>query len=256
MDLAAVLGCVGVELRNDLVSKNLTTREFFDGETPSAIGDYAREKGLRILGLSEAYGFNRWSEKMAEQIRLLITQAKESGAESISLIPSNDGAKEPDEKRLSDIRSALALILPMLEVAGLIALIEPLGFTTSSLRRKREAVDAIQAVNGSKSFRLVHDTFHHFIAGETEFFPEWTGIVHVSGVTDTSLRPEDMQDGDRILVDERDRLRNVEQIGTLSNMGFQGAYSYEPFASSVHEDGNITESLKASMHHLDKLVSG
>ncbi|MGV3552016.1 TIM barrel protein [Rhizobium sp.] len=247
IDLATRLGCVGVELRNDLADKQLSTRDFFDGENPAGIGDYARSKGLRLLGLSEAYGFNRWDEAMEQKVALLIEQAKASGAESISLIPSNDGAKEPDEKRLLDLRNALAAILPMLKQANLIALIEPLGFTTSSLRRKREAVEAIQAVGGNDHFRLVHDTFHHFLASETKYFPEWTGIVHISGVVNPALTAEEMQDGHRILVDGADRLRNVEQIKSLLAMGYKGAFSYEPFAASVHADADIESGLRTSM---------
>lgn len=251
IDLAARLGCIGVELRNDLTDKGLATREFFDGEKPSAIGEYARDKGVRLLGLSEVYGFNRWSATMKDKVELLIAQAREAGAESISLIPSNDGADDPDEKRLSDLRDALALILPMLEDADIVALVEPLGFTTSSLRRKREVIDAIEAVGGRDRFRLVHDTFHHHIAGETEFFPEWTGIVHISGVIDSALSPEEMQDGHRVLVGAADRLRNVKQIRALNAMGYTGAYSYEPFAASVHADPNIEASLGASMKFLE-----
>jgi len=251
IDLAANLGCIGVELRNDLADKGLASREFFDGEKPSAIGEYARDKGVRLLGLSEAYGFNRWSDAMRDKIKLLIAQATDAGAESISLIPSNDGAVESDEKRLSDLRDALALILPMLEEAGLIALVEPLGFTTSSLRRKREAIEAIEVVGGKDRFRLVHDTFHHHIAGETEFFPQWTGIVHISGVIDPALSPEEMQDGHRVLVGEADRLRNVEQIRALNAMGYRGTYSYEPFAASVHTDPNIEVGLRESIRFLE-----
>lgn len=254
IDMAAKLGCIGVELRNDLADKGLTTREFFDGDKPAAVGEYARGKGIRLLGLSEAYGFNRWSDAMNEKIKLLIGQAKEAGAESISLIPSNEGAKETDEKRLSDLRSALALILPMLEEEDLIALVEPLGFTTSSLRRKREAIEAIEAVGGKNRFRLVHDTFHHHIAGETEFFPEWTGIVHISGAVDPTLTPAEMQDGHRILVDQTDRLRNVEQLKTLAAMGYEGAYSYEPFGASVHADSKIEASLEVSMRFLKEAI--
>lgn len=254
IDVASQLGCVGVELRNDLADKGLTTREFFDGEKPAAVGEYARGKGVRLLGLSEAYGFNRWSDGMKDKIKLLIAQAKEAGAESISLIPSNDGTKEIDEKRLSDLRGALTLILPMLEEADLIALVEPLGFTTSSLRRKREAIEAIEAVGGEDRFRLVHDTFHHHIAGETEFFPEWTGIVHISGVVDPTLALEEMQDGHRILIDGADRLRNVEQLKTLAVMGYEGAYSYEPFAPAVQADGNIQASLGTSMRFIKEAV--
>ncbi len=255
IDLAAKLGCIGVELRNDLADKGLATREFFDGERPMEIGEYARGKGVRLLGLSEAYGFNRWSETMKDKISLLIAQAKESGAESISLIPSNDGAEQPSERRLSDLRNALATIMPMLEEADLVALVEPLGFTTSSLRLKREAVDAIEAVNGKGRFRLVHDTFHHFLAGETEYFPEWTGIVHISGVVDPMLAPEEMQDGHRILVDEADRLGNVEQIKMLEAMGYKGAYSYELFATSVHADPTIEASLRQSMEFIGAAVA-
>jgi 2-keto-myo-inositol isomerase len=254
INLAARLGCVGVELRNDLTSKNLTTRKFFDGERPAVIGEYARSNGVRLLGLSEAYGFNRWSPAMADQIKLLINQAKESGAESISLIPSNDGAQESDEKRLSDLQSALALIRPMLEEADLIALVEPLGFSTSSLRHKREAVEAIEAVDGQHRFRLVHDTFHHFIAGEAEYFPEWTGIVHISGITAPALQPAEMQDGHRILVDGEDRLQNADQVRTLLDMGYNGAFSYEPFATAVHSDPDIEASLKTSMLYIQDAV--
>jgi 2-keto-myo-inositol isomerase len=252
IDLAATLGCVGVELRNDLADKRLSMRDFFDGENPAAIGDYARSKGLRLLGLSEAYGFNRWNDAMKEKVALLIAQAKQSGAESISLIPSNDGAQEPDDKRLHDLRTALAAILPMLKEADLIALVEPLGFATSSLRKKREAVEAIEAIGGKAHFRLVHDTFHHFLASETEYFPESTGIVHISGVVDPKLSAEEMQDGHRILVDGADRLENVEQIRALLSAGYTGAFSYEPFSAAVHADPAVDGTLRESMAFIVK----
>ncbi|MBV1725706.1 MAG: TIM barrel protein [Hoeflea sp.] len=247
IDLAASLGCIGIELRNDLADKKLTERPFFDGEAPATIGAYARDKGLRLLGLSEAYGFNVWSDAMRVKVDLLIAQAKESGAESISLIPSNDGARMNDEDRLGKLRGALREILPMLEEADMIALIEPLGFTTSSLRLKSEAVEAIEAVGGATRYRLVHDTFHHHLAGSGPIFPNHTGIVHISGVVDPSLAPEAMQDGHRILVDENDRLRNIEQIRALSAAGYTGAFSYEPFSRAVHTHDDIAWALQESM---------
>ncbi|QFY62396.1 TIM barrel protein [Rhizobium grahamii] len=255
IDLAARLGCKGVELRNDLADKELTTRVFFDGEAPAAIGAYARDRGLKLLGLSEAYGFNRWSAAMKEKIALLIEQAKASGAETISLIPSNDGRQEPDEKRLADLRHALSEVLPLLRSAGLKALVEPLGFTTSSLRLKREAVDTIAAVGGNDHFRLVHDTFHHFLAGETEYFPEMTGIVHISGVVDPTVAPDAMQDGHRILVDDRDRLDNIAQIRALEALGYKGAYSFEPFAPSVHADPHLEDSVRKSFQFISEAVA-
>jgi 2-keto-myo-inositol isomerase len=254
IDLAATLGCTGVELRNDLADKNLTDRPFFDGEEPSAIGDYCRSRGLRLLGLSEVYGFNRWTPATGEKVSLLVSQAKASGAESISLIPYNDGMPIREEERLENLQTALGEILPMLEHDDMTALVEPLGFTTSSLRQKAEAVEAIKAVGGTDHFKLVHDTFHHYLAGGGPIFPEQTGIVHISGVVDPAPTPEEMQDGDRILVGEGDRLGNVEQIAELCAGGYVGAFSFEPFAASVHATENIATALRASMDYIRSRV--
>lgn len=250
LDLAASLGCIGVELRNDLADKKLADAAFFDGEAPATIGAYARLKGLRLLGLSEAYGFNAWSDAMRAKVQLLIDQAVEAGAESISLIPRNDAPQYKPGERDEALRRSLGEILPMLDRAALVALVEPLGFVSSSLRRKADAVAAIEAVGGSGHFKLVHDTFHHHLAGETEFFPAQTGIVHISGVVDPNLSPEQMQDGHRILVDGRDRLGNVEQIRTLLATGYQGAFSYEPFSPDVHRLADAARAISDSMNFI------
>jgi 2-keto-myo-inositol isomerase len=250
IDLAATLGCGGVELRNDLADKKLTDRPLFDNEKPAAIGDYARKKGIHLLGLSEVYGFNKWSDKMCAATERLVDQAKEVGAGSISLIPSNDGESLPDDTRLANLRHALRSVLPVLERADMIALVEPLGFTTSSLRRKREAVEAIAAVNGEHRFKLVHDTFHHFLADEHEFFPQHTGIVHISGVVEQGITRGEMRDGHRILVDRRDRLENIEQIRALTKAGYRGHYSFECFASAVHASDHLRDDLAESMSHI------
>lgn len=247
LDLAASLGCGGVELRNDLADKGLTDAPFFDGEAPAAVGDYARAKGLRLLGLSEAYGFNAWSDAMRAKVQLLLDQANKAGAEAISLIPRNDGPDYAEGERDAALRHALSEILPMLEEADMVALVEPLGFTMSSLRRKADAVAAIRAVGGAARFKLVHDTFHHTLAGETEFFPEHTGIVHISGVVDPNLGVDEMQDGHRILVDARDRLGNVEQIRTLLDRGYEGAFSFEPFSPEIHALADPAGALRKSM---------
>ena len=247
IDLAARLGCVGVELRNDLADKRLSEKAFFDGENPKDVGAYARSKGIRLLGLSEVYGFNRWSDEIKAKVERLIGEAQASGAESISLIPSNDGRSESDEARLDGFRDALSRILPMIAGTDLIALVEPLGFTTSSLRHKREAIAVIEAVGGQSRYKLVHDTFHHHLVGETEFFPEWTGIVHVSGVIDPQLTPAQMRDEHRILVDGRDRLGNIAQIANLAAAGYKGAYSYECFAPSVHQSPTLEVDLNTSL---------
>lgn len=255
LDLAASLGCIGVELRNDLADKKLSRAAFFDGEAPEAIGAYARGKGLRLLGLSEAYGFNTWSEPMRAKVQLLIDQAKACGAESISLIPRNDAPSWSASERMAALRDAIAAILPMLDKADMVALIEPLGFTTSSLRSKAEAVEAIEAEAGLGRFKLVHDTFHHHLAGGGQLFPEHTGIVHISGVVDPALKPEDLQDGHRILVDARDRLGNIEQIRALSQAGYTGAFSFEPFSPLVHALADPEIEIRESFSFISEGVS-
>ncbi|MGB8817769.1 MAG: TIM barrel protein [Rhizobiaceae bacterium] len=247
IDLAAALGCTGVELRNDLADKKLSDAAFFDGGSPKSVGAYARDKGLRLLGLSEAYGFNAFDDAMRAKVQLLIDQAKESGAETISLIPRNDAPDLTNTERSSALRHALAEILPMLKAASMVAVIEPLGFTTSSLRSKSDAIEAIEAVGGKDSFKLVHDTFHHHLAGGGPLFPDYTGIVHISGVVDAALTPDEMQDGHRILVDGRDRLGNIDQIRSLLEQGYAGVFSYEVFSAQVHRLADPQSALRQSM---------
>jgi 2-keto-myo-inositol isomerase len=255
IDLAASLGCCGVELRNDLADKKLSTAAFFDGEPARAIGAYARAKGIRLLGLSEAYGFNDWNATMRDKVQRLLDQAKESGAETINLIPRNDAPALSDAERAAALARALAAIKPMLEAVELVGLIEPLGFVTSSLRHKAEAVEAIRSVGGVGRFKLVHDTFHHHLAGGGPIFAEHTGMVHISGVIDPSLAPEQMQDSHRILVDGGDRLGNVEQIRALLDAGYKGAFSYEPFSPQVHGLDDAAASLRESMDFIRTAVS-
>ena len=75
LDLAAKLGCVGVEPRNDL------GRPFFDGIEPVRAGEMARERDLRFVGLSEVYPFNDWNEDRRAAVSRLIETAQAAGAE-------------------------------------------------------------------------------------------------------------------------------------------------------------------------------
>ena len=140
----------------------------------------------------------------------------------------------------------------MLADAGITALVEPLGFERASLRQKREAIDAIEAIDGQTEFRIVHDTFHHFLAGERELFPEWTGIVHISGVTDPSITPQQMEDEYRVLVDAHDRLGNLAQLRALKAAGYSGPISFEAFSPEVHAIADPAHNLAASIEFIKK----
>lgn len=244
LDIAGRLGCVGIEVRNDLPG------ELFDGIDPAEAGRMARDKGLRILAVAEVKRFNDWSDEKAAEAAALIAIAKASGAEAVSLIPRNDGLGLGNGERQANLRLALRELKPMLEEAGLIGLVEPLGFEICALRHKSEAVDVIEALGGAGTFKLVHDTFHHYLAGGGPLFAEHTGIVHVSGVVDQTLAISEMGDEHRILVDERDRLGNVAQIDALTEAGYRGPVSFEAFASEVHDLADPVGALETSMNFI------
>lgn len=248
LDLAQSLGCVGVEVRNDL------QRPLFDGLSAAKAGEIARDKGLRLVGLSQVYPFNVWSPEIKREVQSLIAIAKEAGAETISLIPRNEGLDTNDGERRKNIEEALAGILPLLEEADLIALVEPLGFLRSSLRYKSELVATIDALGAGHRYKLVHDTFHHALADGGELFPNRTGIIHISAVVDPSLRLDHMEDEHRVLVDNDDRLDNVGQIAALLAAGYSGPISYECFSPKVHALDKPFAPLRASLDFIESAM--
>lgn len=245
--LARDLGCCGVELRNDLADHG---RPVFDGEQPEAIKQMAADFDLPIVGLSQIYPFNNWNDGVADQVKTLIDLAVRSGAETISLIPRNDGQGVGEAERLSALKLALHEIKPMLDAANMTALVEPLGFEISSLRFKKEVVDAITRLEATHRFKLVHDTFHHYLAGGGELFPQHTGIVHISGVVDPTLAAAQMCDEHRVLVDANDRLGNVEQIQALINSGYAGVISLEAFSPEIHAMKNPKQAIAKSFDYI------
>lgn len=243
LDLAADLGCTGVEVRNDLGTP------LFDGLDPAEAGAMAQDKGLRILALAEVKRFNDWSDDKAREAADLMAIAVACGAEAVSLIPRNDNLGMGNGERQGALRVALKALAPMLEAHGLVGLVEPLGFPICALRFKSEAIEAIEALGVTERFRLVHDTFHHHLAGGGPLFPAHTGIVHVSGVTD-DLLPEEMGDAHRVLVDGADRLGNLNQLAALVDAGWDGPVSFEAFAPATIADPDPRASLGRSMEFI------
>ena len=236
LELAKSLDCVGVEFRNDLEG------ELFDGVAPEDVGAAAIAAGLRVLSLAEVKAFDDWSEDKRSETNALAKIAKTCGAEMISLIARNDGKGMSSSARQTNLRIALRELRLLLEKHGLVGLIEPLGFETCALRDKGEVVEAIEELGGKDRFKIVHDTFHHTRAGGGPIYAEYTGMVHVSGVTDPNLSTSEMQDELRVLVDEQDRLGTISQLSQLLAAGYDGPISFEPFAADVH---SLTEPYSA-----------
>lgn len=241
LDVAVALGCVGVEVRNDL------PQPLFDGLDPAKAGAMAKARGLRLLAVAEVKRFNDWSATKAAEAMALIKIAQAAGAEAVSLIPRNDNLGMGNGERQAALRVALKALKPMLEDHGLTGMVEPLGFEICALRYKSEAVEAIEATGSKGHFKLVHDTFHHALAHGGDFFPDHTGIVHISGVVDQTVTLGQMTDAHRILVDRADRLGNIDQISALQALGWDGPVSFEAFAPEVHASATLQADLATSI---------
>ncbi len=243
-DLARGLGLDAVEIRNDLAGTAI-----LDGTPPAEIRRLAAAAGVRILSINALQRFDDWRAARANEAVALADYASACGAEALVLVPCNDGIR-PDR-----LNAALEGLRAILQGRRLLGLVEPLGFETCSLRRKSDAVAAIEAVGGTAVFRLVHDTFHHALAGEAAIFPALTGLVHISGVDAPDLAVAAMRDADRVLVTERDRLGNVEQIRALRAGGYGGYLSFEPFAAEVQALADPAVALRDSMARVADGVS-
>lgn len=243
LDLANDLGCIGVELRNDM---DTLGRPLFDDVPAERVGEMVRARGLRFLGLSQVYPFNCWDAQRAAEVAALINAAKCAGAEAISLIPRNDGTGGAEGERQANLRVALKSCYPMLVEADMVALVEPLGFGRSSLRSKTELVELIEALGLSDRFRIVHDTFHHTLAGKGPLYAAQTGIVHISAVIEPALALDQMEDEHRVLIDGRDRLGNIDQMAALLAAGYEGAFSYECFAPETQALSDPLAALRES----------
>ncbi|ATN37546.1 xylose isomerase (plasmid) [Rhizobium sp. ACO-34A] len=241
-DLAQKLGTRAVEIRNDLAGNAI-----LDGTPAAEIRKLAEDRELTILSINALQRFNEWTPEREEEAKALAGYARDCGARALVLVPVNDGSGRANGERQANLRKALKGLQSILADAGIGGLVEPLGFPICSLRSKREAVEAINELGFGASFRLVHDTFHHHLAGEPELYPAQTGLVHISGVTDKAVGVDDMLDAHRVLVDGEDRLGNIGQIRTLREQGYSGFFSFEPFASSVHEASDPAEALAQSI---------
>ncbi|MDX3978310.1 TIM barrel protein [Shinella sp.] len=243
--LAVSLGMTAVEIRNDLDGNAI-----LDGTTPAEVKALAARHGVTIISINALQRFNEWTPARAVEAKELIDYASACGARALVLVPKNDGTGQADGERQANLREALTALKPLLDAAGIIGLVEPLGFEICSLRSKREAVEAIKAVGGEQTFRLVHDTFHHHLAGEPDLFADLTGLVHISGVEDAAVAVSDMRDGHRVLVGPADRLGNISQIKALLAAGYSGPLSFEPFSPAVHDVGDPQAAVAESIAFL------
>lgn len=240
--VASQLGLNEVEIRNDLADHPLPD--------PGKVRALAAEHGVRILTINALQKFNHWSPERAKEAQALADYCKACGSAALILVAANDGTGRGDAERVRNATEALHGLMPILQSAGIMGLVECLAFEACSLRRKSEAVAAIDAAGGADVFRLTHDTFHHHLAGEAQLFPDRTGLVHISGVEDQVVSVADMRDSHRVLVGPRDRLGNIAQIAALRAADCAGPLSFEPFATEIAALADPARAISQSMEFI------
>lgn len=245
------LGVDTIELRNDL--DGVETR---DGTDPGRIAALAQAHGLTIRSINALQRFDQWDAQRAGEASDLLGYAAGCGAQSIVLCPTNSRQdRRSDAQRHDDLLHSLSRLLPLLGQHGVTGLLEPLGFAECALRHKVQAVHALQALGEPAALQLVHDTFHHHVAGNGPLFAPCTGLVHVSGVDDPSIAPHALRDPQRVLVGPGDRLGNAAQLRALLEAGYRGVVSFEPFADAIVRADDIERQLAASMAYLSAAVA-
>ena len=249
--MARRLGVDSIELRNDLA--NVETR---NGSAAAEIGAIAAAHGLTIRSINALQRFDRFDSDRLAEVRAMMRYAADCGAQALVLCPTNDRTDpRGTEQRHDDLVHALLQLQPLLVDHGLLGLVESLGFEECALRRKSAAARAIEQTTGAACFALVHDTFHHHLAGEETLFADLTGLVHVSGVEYPALPANLMRDPHRVLVGPADRLGNVQQLCGLLAAGYRGPVSFEPFADAIITAPDIEQRLAASMAYLSAAVA-
>jgi len=246
--LSSDMGLNKVELRNDLEGIGI-----IDSCSPRQAKRLSEKYDIKILTINALQKFNLGAvlPRVLGELKELIRLAVAIDCAAIVLVPNNDiNDKRRSEAILNETVAALKAFAPLFGDSGILGYIEPLGFEECSLRSKVTAMQAIQE-SGCRNYKIVHDTFHHHLGPDTDdtlknnYDISCTGLVHVSGV-ESSIPSKAYKDDHRIFITDRDRLRNREQIKLLTQLGYEGDISFEPFSREIQEMG--TEALKAAIN--------
>src|SRR6202035_4050332 len=232
LKFTADLGIRYVEVRNDFTDKGV-----LDGLSDAALQTSFKKTGVKALTINALYPFEdvKVLKQNIEKLKDLLAEAKRINCPQIVLCPLNDANdKRAPAQRSDELVTALNAYGPFFAEAKMIGLVEPLGFEICSLRTKKTALEGIARSKHLESYQLLHDTFHHYLSGETEFFPEQTAVIHVSGVLAGKTKGA-ITDDDRILVTKDDIMDNRSQVAALLDGGCTAPISYEPFSSQVRD---------------------
>ena len=200
------------------------------------------------MSINALQKFNIWNKNREKELISLCKFADQADIEGIVLVPLNDGFIQSSITQAQLLQDSLSCIIKILNDYKVKGLIEPLGFKKSSLRYKSMVMKIISNLQTDK-LSIVHDTFHHAIANENEFFPSLTSIVHFSGVSNIYNNVE-LNDEHRSIVDKKDIVLNLYQIQKLLNLNYNGYFSFEPFSKTLIDDKNVLQIAKRNFDYI------
>jgi 2-keto-myo-inositol isomerase len=250
----ADLGLSKVEIRNDLPGGAI-----IDGLPPAKAAELAQKHGLRILSINALQKFNLTSvqEKNQGELGKLLELAGALHCAAVVLCPNNDTQDHRDARtKVEETVAALKAFGPAFTKAGIQGWLEPLGFHESSLASIVVAAEAVKR-SGFDCYRIVYDTFHHYLGPDTEkdvdgaFASTQAGLIHVSGV-EGSIPKESIRDSHRELLSPADVTGSREQIARMVTLGYAGDISFEPFSADVQKMGRdaLAAALTKSIEYL------
>ena len=246
--VAEDLGLTKVEVRNDLPGTGVTDRM-----TPAEAVEAARRHGIRILTINGMQKFNLKALQDAKlsELESMLDVAAALHCTAVVMCPNNDTSDHRDARsRVEETVSALAAFGPIFMRRGVQGWVEPLGFPESSLSSIVVAGEAVKR-SAFGCYRVVYDTFHHYLGPDTEqdvdaeFASRVAGLIHVSGVESDAAK-NTLRDGHRVLVSGSDRMKSRDQIARMVSLGYRGDISFEPFSPEVQAMG--TKALAAALN--------
>ncbi len=242
------LGLSKVELRNDLPGA-----EILDDYSPEKVKALTEKYEIQIITINAIQKFNLGVglNTVYEELKEMLKTASAIGCSAVVLCPNNDVEdKRTPEQFYSETVTALKKLAPLFEESGITGLIEPLGFEECSLRSKDTAVKAILE-SGYDEYKLVHDTFHHYLSVDETFYSSYTSLVHISGV-EAELPKSHIKDEHRLLIGSKDIMSNKAQIDALEKQGYKGFYSFECFSPEIQK--MPLEMLQEAIEHSLKFI--
>jgi len=246
--VAEELGLTKVEIRNDLPGTGVT-----DHMAPAEAAEAARRHGIRILSINGMQKFNLKAMQDAKlsELEKILDVAAALHCTALVMCPNNDTGDHRDARsRVEETVSALAAFGPIFMRRGVQGWVEPLGFPESSLSSIVVAGEAVKR-SAFGCYRVVYDTFHHYLGPDTEkdvdaeFASRVAGLIHVSGVESDAAKSA-LKDGHRVLVSPSDRMKSRDQIARMISLGYKGDISFEPFSADVQ--AMSTKALAAALN--------